>query len=336
MRICLVRLSALGDVAMATSVVMALQASYPQAEITWVIGKQAYDLVKDFPRVRFIVLDKPKGLAWLRVCYQFWMQIRDEHFDVLLCMQSAFRVNLLYPLIRAKRKIGFDTAQSQQGHRFFVTEQIPAGHRHVVDDYLQFAKMVGADISKPAFFLPRRPVSVVIPTDKPIVAIHLCASKPERDWSLASILELIGLIQQRYDVHIAITGGSSEREKQRAVSICSQYSVLNYVDGVPISQTPSLHAHFACLIAPDSGPAHMANCFGVPVIGLFAVSRPNIYCAYYSPHFAVNMWNKAVELFLNKKVDTIQWKTRVRGDGVMELIKPAQVMQMLEKVYETF
>ena len=56
--ICILRLSAIGDVCHAVSVVQAIQAHYSKAKITWVIGKVEAALLDGLPGVNFVVFDK--------------------------------------------------------------------------------------------------------------------------------------------------------------------------------------------------------------------------------------------------------------------------------------
>ncbi|NNG14393.1 MAG: hypothetical protein HKM22_04465, partial [Gammaproteobacteria bacterium] len=60
-RIAILRLSALGDVCMVVPVIRTLQQALPQAQITWIISRPAYDLVEGMDGVEFIVIDKPRG-----------------------------------------------------------------------------------------------------------------------------------------------------------------------------------------------------------------------------------------------------------------------------------
>ena len=59
--ICIVRLSALGDVLMVVPLIRTLQARFPKASITWVISRPAYDLVEGLDGVEFIVIKKPNN-----------------------------------------------------------------------------------------------------------------------------------------------------------------------------------------------------------------------------------------------------------------------------------
>jgi heptosyltransferase I len=48
--ICILRLSAIGDVCHAVSAVQAIQKHYPKASVTWVIGKARSGIIRRFAR----------------------------------------------------------------------------------------------------------------------------------------------------------------------------------------------------------------------------------------------------------------------------------------------
>jgi hypothetical protein len=56
--ICIIRLSALGDVTHAVPVLRAIQKQWPQSRITWITSKLEHKLLSLLDGVRFIVVDK--------------------------------------------------------------------------------------------------------------------------------------------------------------------------------------------------------------------------------------------------------------------------------------
>ena len=64
--ICLLRLSALGDVTHVLPLLRTLHKAWPQAAIAWVIGKGEHRLLAGLPGVRFIEYDKQSGLGGIR------------------------------------------------------------------------------------------------------------------------------------------------------------------------------------------------------------------------------------------------------------------------------
>ena len=61
--LCLLRLSALGDVTHVVPLVRTLQQAWPGTTITWVIGTGEFKLLDGLPGVEFLVYDKRSGLG---------------------------------------------------------------------------------------------------------------------------------------------------------------------------------------------------------------------------------------------------------------------------------
>ena len=109
--LCILRLSALGDVCHVVPVVRTLQQAWPAAAITWVIGRFEARLMSLLPDVEFITIDKRslwRSAATLRSA------LRGRHFDVLLHMQLALRASLYAALIPARTRLGFDRARARE------------------------------------------------------------------------------------------------------------------------------------------------------------------------------------------------------------------------------
>ncbi len=99
------RLSALGDVCNLVPTVRALQRQWPEARITWIIGKGEHSLLAGLSGVEFIVYDKSSGLSGMR---ELWRRLADTRFDVLLHMQQALRASVLSLGLKADLRIGYD------------------------------------------------------------------------------------------------------------------------------------------------------------------------------------------------------------------------------------
>jgi len=82
--VCLVRLSALGDVCHCIALVRAVQAAFSECRLTWIVGKNEYRLVRDLPGVEFIVFDKRAGLSAFRDVRSC---LAGRRFDALLHAQ---------------------------------------------------------------------------------------------------------------------------------------------------------------------------------------------------------------------------------------------------------
>lgn len=102
-RICIVLLSAVGDVTHALPIVNAIKRHRPQSHITWLLQEAGAALIQGHPAVDEILLFQRKaGLAGF---VKMAMELADRPFDVVLDLQCYFKATLLTALCRAPVKI---------------------------------------------------------------------------------------------------------------------------------------------------------------------------------------------------------------------------------------
>lgn len=334
--ICIVRLSALGDVLMLVPLVRTLQAHFPHAQITWIISRPAYDLVEGMDGVHFIVIDKPNSLSDF---YKFKKQFSGLQFDVLLAPQASFRTNLLYPLIKAKRKIGYDNHRANDGHRWFIKEQISPGLDHTLDGFLRFVEPLGIKDKIIRWDLPIAKEHYEwaennLPMEKPLLVVNPAASKPERSWLIERYIEVLEQAIERWGVKVVLTGGPGEYDKLLADNIAKVIPVTNLVGKTKPKQLLAVISKAQAVLCPDTGPSHMASAVNTPVVALHAVTNPLVSGPYTFLHLVVNRYPQAMQKFLGLPYEKHVWGTHVHGQETMSLITVPEVLIQLEKIFD--
>ena len=139
--LCLLRLSAIGDVTHVLPIVRTLQQYWPETKITWIIGRLEHQLVGDIDGIEFIVFDKSLGWGAYRNLYQV---LRKRRFDIFLHMQVSMRSNLASLCVKAPIKLGFDKQRAKDYQWLFSNKRIDAIERqHVLDGFFQFLSAIG-------------------------------------------------------------------------------------------------------------------------------------------------------------------------------------------------
>ena len=83
------------------------------------------------------------------------------------------------------------------------------------------------------------------------------------------------------------------------------------------------------VLAPDTGPAHMATTQGTPVVGLYAHSNPGRTGPYNSLEHVVSVYDEVIQ----EQVDgDIAWGTRAKGSELMSRIELIDVKQQIDKL----
>lgn len=322
--LCLLRLSALGDVTHVVPLVRTLQRHWPQLPLHWVIDKGGFRLLDGLEGVTFHTYDKQTGLAGMRA-------LRRElpgRFDALLQMQVALRANLLSAFIPARRRIGYDRSRSKDLHGLVVNERIPDRPGiHVLEAIGSFCEPLGLKQTEVVWDLPvpadaHAWAAAQWPADGTrTLVISPCSSHVRRNW-FADRYAAVADHAAAQGWRVVLCGGRSELERQTADAILAamRSPALDLVGKDTLKQLPALLARADLVMTPDSGPMHIANAMGAAVLGLHAASNPRRSGPYSSVRYCVDRYDDAARRYKGRPAVELKWGTKIEHDGVMELI----------------
>ena len=323
--LCLLRLSALGDVTHVLPLLHTLRSAWPEVAVTWVIGKGERRLLDGLPGVRFVEYDKKSGIKGMRALR------RDlgERFDVLLQLQVSARANLLSAFIPAKRRIGYDRSRSKDGHGLFINERIADRPGiHVLDAIGSFAEALGLQRDAVVWNLP-------VPDEahawaraqwdddgRRTLMVSPCSSHALRNWRAERHAALADHAAAQ-GWRIVLCGGRSALERDTGDAILAAMrardGVLDLIGKDTLKQLPALLARADLLVTPDSGPMHIANAMGTKVLGLHAASNPNRSGPYSDRRYCVDRYDDAARKFRGKPASELKWGSKIEAEGVMDL-----------------
>ena len=334
--LCLLRLSALGDVTHVVPLVRTLQRHWPQARLHWVIDKGGFKLLEGLEGVTFHTYDKKTGLAGMRALRA---ELPAEGFDALLQMQVALRANLLSAFIRARRRIGYDRRRSKDLHGLVINERIPDRPGiHVLDAIGSFCEPLGLKQTGVTWDLPV-PADAHVwaraqwPTDAMrTLVISPCSSHERRNW-YADRYAAVADHAAAQGWRIVLCGGRSDLERRTADAIIGamRAPVLDLVGKDTLKQLPALLARADLVMTPDSGPMHIANAMGTAVLGLHAASNPLRSGPYSSVRYCVDRYDDAARRYRGKPASELKWGAKIEHDGVMALITVDDAIAAFER-----
>jgi heptosyltransferase I len=333
--LCLLRTSAIGDVTHVVPLVRTVQRHWPQTRLTWLIGKLEHKLVGDLPDVDFIVFDKQAGRGAFRAVRD---QLAGRRFDALLHMQVALRSNLLSLNVKAPLRIGYDRARSKDLHGFFVNCRIPArSGAHVLDAMASFLEPLGLRQTDVRWDIP-------VPTeahafaerhlrgDTPTLLVSPVSSHRLRNWRPERYAAVMDHAALTLGWRVALCGGPSAFEREFGDAILAQMKTrpLDLIGKDTLKQLLALLQRATLVLCPDSGPMHMANAVGTPVLGLHAASNPARSGPYSDRQWCVDCYDAAARKFRKKPAEALPWGTKLEHRGVMDLIEVDAVIERLE------
>lgn len=280
-RVGVVMMSAVGDAVHVLPVLNAIKRFKPDAHITWVLQPGPATLVRGHRHVDDIVIfDRAKGR---RAFTEIRRELSTRPFDVVLNLQVYLKAGLVTSFTKAPVKLGFDKARARDLNWLFTSHQIPPSPvgRHVQDQYFEFLQALG---------IPHEPVEwhlgpteqerewqreFFAATDRPTAAIVVATSKAEKDWLPERWAQAIDVLYADYGLQAVLVGGRSDREMAAEAAIMqkTRYKPISAL-GSGLRRLVSILDGSALVLAPDTGPLHIAVALDRPVISLLGYTNP--------------------------------------------------------------
>ena len=337
--VCILRLSAIGDTCHVVPIIRTLQHVWPSTQLTWIIGKTEARLMKLVEGVELIIVDKRAGLSGLR---NLRAQLRGRQFDILLHMQLALRASVMARAVNAPIKVGFDRERAREMQWLFTNEQItPRTREHVLDSFFGFLATLGIRERVLRWDIPlsadaQTYAEKLIPDSQPTLLISPCSSHALRNWPADRYAAVADYAFREHGMRIILAGGPTTLERETGVAIerllSMETPVVNQIGKDTLPQLLALLRRARVLIAPDSGPVHMATMVGTPVIGLYAATNPARSGPYLSRQWCVDAYAEAAVRFCGKTAGGLPWTRKIEEPGVMDLITVPQVTAKLTEL----
>ncbi len=335
--VCLLRLSALGDVTHVLPLVHTLRDAWPSVTIDWVIGRAEHKLLEGLPGVRFVDYDKRSGLGGM-------LALRRElghRADALLQLQVSARANVLSTLIPARRRIGYDRSRSKEGHGLVIRERIPEHPGgHVLDAIGRFCEPLGLQRQMVRWELPV-PESAHAwahaqwaQDERRTLMISPCSSHALRNWRAPRYAALADHATAQ-GWRVVLCGGRSALERDTGDALLAAMHnrdhVLDLIGKDTLKQLPALLARADLLVTPDSGPMHIANAMGTKVLGLHAATNPERSGPYSDRRYCVDRYDDAARKYRQRAASEVKWGTKIEADGVMDLVTVEDAIAAFER-----
>ena len=292
--------------------------------------------------VEFITVDKRAGLAARR---DLRARLAGRRFDVLLHMQLSLRASLVASVVRSPIRIGFDRARARELQWLFTNARIaPRTREHVLDSFFGFLEALGIHDREPRWDIPLTPAALgyaqtLIPDARPTLIISPCSSHARRNWRSEAYAAVADHAVRRHGMRVILAGGptATERDVGARIEQSARVPLINQIGRDTLPQMLALLSRATALVAPDSGPAHMATMVGTPVIGLYAATNPARSGPYLSRGWCVDAYPQAALRFRGRPAEELPWTEKIEEPGVMDLIEVAQVTAKLDELlaYET-
>lgn len=288
-RILIVRLSAIGDVILASGLIPALKARWPEAELAWLTESGQADLLRHHPGLaRLHLLPRTRwARAWRerrwvevgRELRAFVTELRAARYDLVLDVQGLLKSGVLARLTGAPERIGLGSKEGSGWLMTRVVSRAVASHRPG-KEYRALAAELGApeaayrlevalaeaDRARAGALLAEAGVGGEFAVCCPFT------TRPQKHWFEERWIDLARRIQRELGLRVVILGGPGDREA--SLPLAEAAGAVNLVGRTGLGEAGALIERARLLIGVDTGLTHLGLAMGTPTLALFGSTRP--------------------------------------------------------------
>ncbi len=266
-RVAVVRLRSLGDCVLTTPALAILKQARPDLEIAVVVEPRFREIFENNPDVIQILQPDLRAMAHYHPALALNLHGGTRSMALVAASRARFRAGFAHHRGAALYNVPIPRAQQILGEERTV---------HTAEHLASAIFFLGA----PRCEIPRaRLFAVPAPAGRSYAVLHPAASAPEKAWPAERFLATARHLEDTRDLEPVFIAGPGED--------LSAFARYRHLVGAPLSEVKSLLAGASLFIGNDSGPAHMAAAFGIPVVVLYGPSDPVIWAP----------WRTAAEVF---------------------------------------
>ncbi len=288
----------MGDAVMCLPALETIRRAFPDSEISILVRPVIGELFVDHPGVRHIVTYDDRGThaGWWGTV-KLARSLRRERYDLALLFQNAFEAALLGVLAGIALRYGYAT----DGRRLLLTHPValpdPKRTVHQVRYYMDMLIPLVQETPTPALTLSVSPAEetmanrllqeygvraadVLIGVNPGSVYGGAKRWPPERFAAVAD--RLIVDVRQRSPnpVRCLIIGGPGEEALGEAIARRMLSNAVVLSGKTSLSVLKAILKRCCLFVTNDTGPMHVANALGVPVVAVFGSTDPTATAPY--------------------------------------------------------
>ncbi len=281
-RILLIRLSAFGDVVIATGLLQGLKRAYPDAEIDWLVQPEFAPLLQGQPAIADVIVWERRqwgtwwrGLHWLmlwQAISSFSARLRARDYDWVIDAQGLFKSRALARLAGGRMRIGYDSKEPGKHWLHQIVQRFPEAHsqrRFIGDEHAPMLHaLAGAGDCIPCLDLAAAAQAA------PYLVAAPFTTRPQKHWPEAHWIALLKSLA--VDGHrVLILGGPADAGAAARLVVATGGSVIeNHAGKTSLLGAAELIAGATAVIGVDTGLTHLGFALQRPTIALFGSTRP--------------------------------------------------------------
>jgi len=283
----------IGDSVLAIPAVKSLKTNFPDSSISIIAKTWVKDIFMNLDFVDEIVtIPDQNNLTDIRSAAK---KLKKYDFNAGLLLTNSFLSALLFAMAGIPKRWGY----KRDGRQLLLTESIPDKNPrtqiHQVLYYQNILSGLGFKTYPPKLQL------AVTEQEKALAGDFLrsCGFEPKKKtiilnpgayfgsakrWPASQYASLAKMLQKKAPLNLLIIGSKAERELALAITASLKKKPVDLAGKTSLRMLTAIMSLADVVVSNDSGPMHMSNALGIPVIALFGPTVPAATQPFQQPY----------------------------------------------------
>lgn len=296
--ILIVKLSAIGDVIHALPVAYALKHCFPQARITWVVEKPAFELVDGHPAIDdVIIFDKARCRSLSKLVNylpELRRRLQVQPFDLALDLQGLFKSAMIAWLSGAPKRLVYCNAREFSDR---ISQKVcgPNQKGHIVEQYLDVVRVLACRVETVDFGIrfnkgetsaAQQILTVAGWKGEPYVVLAPGANWPNKRWPTSHFAELADYLHQKGILSLMI-GGPADKALADEIRAQTNVAILDLIGKTSLKQLAWVIKNARVMVGGDTGPMHLSVAVSTPTVAIMGPTDAQRNGPYGNGHKAL-------------------------------------------------
>ena len=284
----------IGDLVMATPILSDLRKTYPNAHITAMCRSPICELLKEDPEIdELFCFSKSSGFGRRSERRNVIEKLRKGDYDLGILLTHSFSSAWWFWFGKVQYRLGYDC----NGRKFLLTHSMPfpqnIQNQHLVATYKMLLEPLGIPVSDtpPRLYLTSKELNDArtllaqhgIPENALIVGINPGATYGSaKCWLPERFREVTERLLQDKEIYIVFFGDQATTSLVKEICTELPARVVNLAGMTSLRELSSLIDHCDVILTNDSGPMHIADALGTPIVAIFGSTSEIVTGPYRS------------------------------------------------------
>ena len=278
---------------MATPILTDLRRAYPKARITAMCRSPICEILKGDPEIdELFCFSKARGFGRRNEKRNIVEKIKKGQYDLGVLLTHSFSSAWWFWLGHVKYRLGYES----NGRKLFLTNSLPfpatIQKQHLVTTYKSLLKPLGIPLSQtaPRLFLSAHELAdaralltkLGVPENTTIVGINPGATYGSaKCWLPERFREVTERLLQDKELYIVYFGDQASASLVNEICQGLPARVINLAGHTTLRELATMISICDVLLTNDSGPMHIADALGTPLVALFGSTSDVITGPYH-------------------------------------------------------